>query len=50
MLTTTGVLLCSLSVVSVALEATGPAAVFGAVEMWMMSHAAQRFRDGTDVP
>jgi hypothetical protein len=36
----TGTLLCGLGVLSVALEATWPAAAFGAVGMWMISHAA----------
>jgi hypothetical protein len=40
MLGTTGVLLAALAVVCVMLEATWPAAVFGAVGMWMISHAA----------
>src|SRR5260370_36266173 len=40
MLATTGTLLCGLGVLSVALEATWPAAAFGAVGMWMISHAA----------
>jgi type IV secretory pathway TrbD component len=40
MLATTGTLLCGLGVLSVALEATWPAGAFGAVGMWMISHAA----------
>jgi hypothetical protein len=40
MLATTGVLLCGLAVICVAFEATGSAALFGAVGMWMISHAA----------
>jgi hypothetical protein len=40
MLATTGILLAALAVLSVALEATWPAAAFGAVGMWMISHAA----------
>ena len=50
MLATTGILLAALAVLCVALEATWPAAAFGAVGMWMISHAAQRFRDGHKVP
>jgi hypothetical protein len=40
MLATTGMLLVGLGVLSVALEATWPAAVFGALGMWMIGHAA----------
>jgi hypothetical protein len=40
MLATTGTVLLGLGVLSVALEATWPAAVFGAVGFWMISHAA----------
>jgi hypothetical protein len=40
MLAITGTLLCGLAVLSVALEATWHAAVFGAAGMWMISHAA----------
>jgi hypothetical protein len=40
MLATSGMLLAGLAVVCVALEATGPAAVFGTVGMWMMTHGA----------
>jgi hypothetical protein len=40
MLTTTGMLLAALAVLSVALEATWPAALFGAVSFWLISHGA----------
>ena len=40
MLATTGAALVGLGVLSVALEATWAAAVFGAVGMWMIGHAA----------
>jgi hypothetical protein len=40
MLATTGVLLVNLAVICVAFEATGPAALFGAMGVWMMGHAA----------
>jgi hypothetical protein len=40
MLVTTGVLLFALAVLLVALETTWPAAAFGAVGMWMISHGA----------
>jgi hypothetical protein len=40
MLTTTGALLAALAVVCVMLEATWPAAAFGAVAYWMISHGA----------
>jgi hypothetical protein len=40
MLATTGGALVGLGVLSVALEATWPAVVFGAVGIWMISHAA----------
>jgi hypothetical protein len=40
MLATAGALLAGLAVFCVMLEATGPVAVFGAVGMWMISHAA----------
>jgi hypothetical protein len=40
MLATTGALLAALAVICVALEATGPAATFGAVAYWMISHGA----------
>ena len=40
MLSTTGTLLVFLGVICVAFEAMGPAALFGAVGMWMISHAA----------
>ena len=40
MLVTTGTLLVFLAVICVAFEAIGSAALFGAVGMWMISHAA----------
>ena len=40
MLGTTGVLLAGLAVICVMLEATWHAALFGALGMWMISHAA----------
>jgi hypothetical protein len=40
MLATTGVLLAGLVVICVALEATRPAAAFGAVAYRLISHAA----------
>ena len=40
MLATTGVLLVFLAVICVSLEAIGSAALFGAVGVWMISHAA----------
>jgi hypothetical protein len=40
MLATTGVLLVFLGVICVAFEATGSAALFGALGMWMINHAA----------
>jgi hypothetical protein len=40
MLATTGMLLVALAVLSVAVEATWPAAALGAAGMWMISHAA----------
>jgi len=40
MLTATGALLAMLAVICVMLEATGPAAAFGATAFWMISHGA----------
>jgi hypothetical protein len=40
MMLTTGSLLAAFAVLCVAIEATWPVAVFGAVGMWMISHAA----------
>ncbi len=40
MLGTTGVLLCGLAVLAVAMEATWAAAAFGAIGFWMISHGA----------
>jgi hypothetical protein len=40
MLSTTGTLLVFLGVICVAFEATGSAALFGALGLWMISHAA----------
>jgi hypothetical protein len=40
MLATTGMLLAGRAVLCVALEATGRAALFGAVGFWMISHGA----------
>jgi hypothetical protein len=40
MLATTGMLLVALAVLSVALEATLPATVFGGMGMWMITRAA----------
>jgi hypothetical protein len=40
MMATTGILLAALAVISVSLEATLPAAVFGAVSFWLISHGA----------
>jgi hypothetical protein len=40
MLSTTGTLLVFLGVICVAFEAIGTAALFGAVGVWMISHAA----------
>ena len=40
MLTTTGTLLVFLGVLCVAFEAIGTAALFGALGLWMLSHAA----------
>jgi|GraSoi2013_115cm_1033766.scaffolds.fasta_scaffold35175_2 hypothetical protein len=40
MLATTGVLLCGLAVLAVAIEATWAAAAFGAIGFWMISHGA----------
>ena len=45
MLSTTGTLLVFLGVIGVAFEATGPAALFGAVGMWMISRAAWPARE-----
>ena len=40
MLAITGTLFCGLAVIAVALEATGPAALLGAVGFWLVSHGA----------
>jgi hypothetical protein len=40
MLATTGVLLVFFGVICVMFEAVGTAALFGAVGLWMISHAA----------
>jgi hypothetical protein len=40
MLTITGSLLVGLAVIAVALEATGSAALLGAVGLWLVSHGA----------
>lgn len=36
----TGVLLAALTVIAVALEATGPAVVLGSIAAWMITHVA----------
>jgi hypothetical protein len=38
MLATTGVLVCAVAVIAVALEATWPAVALGSIGMWMMMH------------
>jgi len=40
MLAPTGVLIVFLAVICVAFEAIGPAALIGALGMWMINHAA----------
>jgi hypothetical protein len=40
MLATTGILLYGLAVLAVAIEATWPAAVFGAIGFWLIGHGA----------
>jgi hypothetical protein len=40
MLAITGTLLAALAVICVMLEATGPAAAFGAVAYWIIGHGA----------
>jgi hypothetical protein len=40
MLATTGTLIAALAVIAVALEATGSAALLGAVGLWLVSHGA----------
>jgi hypothetical protein len=35
-----GALVCGLAVIAVALEATWPAAVLGAIAFWLISHGA----------
>jgi hypothetical protein len=40
MMLITGALLCALAVIVVALEATGPAILFGGIAAWMVTHAA----------
>jgi hypothetical protein len=40
MLATTGVLLCGLAVLAVAIEATWATAAFGAMGFWMIGHGA----------
>ena len=44
MLAITGTLFCGLAVIAVALEATGSAALLGAVGLWLVSHG----RSGTN--
>jgi hypothetical protein len=40
MMLITGTLFCSLAVIAVALEATGPAIVLGGIAAWMITHTA----------
>jgi hypothetical protein len=39
MLAITGTLFAAIAVLAVALEATGPAIVFGSIAAWMITHA-----------
>jgi hypothetical protein len=46
MMLTTGTLLGALAVIAVALEATGPAIVFGGIAAWMITHSSHKFPTG----